>query len=381
MPLQSEDLFCRSTRVNSSRVSFEDLKFILQALPRQAWEDLRGQRIFITGGTGFFGCWLLESLTAANDAFDLRISATVLTRRPEMFARKAPHLASHPSIELLPGDIRTFKFPSREYRYLIHAATEASLQQILDGPLEMLSTIVDGTRRVLEFAHSAKVQKLLLTSSGAVYGRQPAAITHVHEEFAGAPDPLNPRSVYGQSKRTAEQLCSIYATRYGIECKIARCFAFVGPHLPLDTHFAIGNFLRDAMTENSIQVSGDGTPRRSYLYAADLAVWLWTILLNGRSLYPYNVGSENDYSIGQIATAVSEAMPVGDGSTVPVQICKPRREFSEDPPERYVPSTQRARAELGLQESFDLRESVRRTAEWCGWRQPAAIRDRKTLCA
>src|SRR5260370_33188789 len=99
----------------------------------------------------------------------------------------------------------------------------------------------------------------------------------------GAPDTMDANSAYGEGKRMAELLCAIYRKSYGIETKIARGFAFVGPYMQLDTHFAIGNFVSDSLAGQCIEVRGDGTPLRSYLYASDLMVWLWTILTRGKA--------------------------------------------------------------------------------------------------
>ncbi len=313
------------------------------------WEQLRERRLFITGGTGFFGCWLLESFAQANRELQLAASATVLTRQPRAFAGKCPHLAHDPAITLWEGDVRDFAFPPGDYTHIIHAATDASATLNETAPWEMFDTILLGTRRVLEFAANRGAERLLLTSSGAVYGQQPAGVSHLSEEYPGGPDPLDAQSAYAEGKRAAELLCLLGAQQAGFTLGIARCFAFVGPHLPLDRHFAVGNFLRDALRGQPIQVRGDGTPYRSYLYAADLACWLWTILFAGAHGRAYHVGSEDAVSIAELAAAVA-ALPV---PPVPVHIA--RAAVPGAPAVRYVPSTQRARDELGLRQQFSLR--------------------------
>jgi len=322
------------------------------------WEEVRGNRIFITGGTGFFGCWLLESFLWINDRLNLNAKIVVLTRNIESFRKKAPHLVSSSDIEFLVGDVRSFDFPRGIFSHIVHAAAESKTKYDDETPLEMLDTIVQGTRHTLDFAVSCRAKKVLLTSSGAVYGKQPPEIQYIPETYMGAPDVTNQTTIYGEGKRMAELLCSTYANKYGFEAKIARCFAFVGPYLPLDKHFAIGNFIQDSLLGDPIKVKGDGTPYRSYLYAADLAIWLWTILFKGKSNYPYNVGSNKDMTIKQVANTVAQ-------SFTPVL----RVNITEVPdigrnPERYVPDVTRAKNELGMIESVNIVEAIRLTKKW-----------------
>lgn len=322
------------------------------------WSELRGERIFITGGTGFFGTWLLESFAWANDRLQLDARAVVLSRNPVAFGQKAPHLAANPSISFLHGDVREFVFPAGSFSHIIHAATESSTSQSDDQLLQMVDTIIQGTRRTLDFGVAAGVSAFLLVSSGAVYGKQPTDISHVAEDYAGAPDPLDKRSAYAEGKRLAELLCAIYAHRYTLRPKIARCFAFIGPYLPLDVHFAAGNFIRDGLAGGPISVKGDGTPYRSYLYSADLMIWLWTILFRGATCRPYNVGSDKPVSIAELAQVVADAFHP------PLQVTLGEVAAPGQQPQRYVPLTSRAQVELKLQPTINIREAIKRTVRW-----------------
>jgi dTDP-glucose 4,6-dehydratase len=152
-------------------------------------------------------------------------------------------------------------------------------------------------------------------------------------------------------------MCCVHARQHGYEAKIARGFAFVGPHLPLDAHFAIGNFIRDAMRGTPIHINGDGTPMRSYLYASDLAVWLWTILFKAPHAHAYNVGSDEDVSIKDLAFIVKNTL----GGTSHTGIAKTVPQFSLL---RYVPSIDRAKKNLSLNVVVNLKDSIMKTANW-----------------
>ncbi|MDO9018676.1 MAG: NAD(P)-dependent oxidoreductase [Deltaproteobacteria bacterium] len=324
------------------------------AQARDALASLRGARIFLTGATGFYGAWLLESLAHARRALDLDLDAVVLTRDPARARARFAHLDADAWLRLHPGDARDFPSPDGHVSHVVHAATSTSLAPgAVEDPIETLGVIVDGTRRALALAQEKGVARMLYASSGAVYGPQPAELSHLPEEHPGAPDPLDRRTTYGQAKRFAEHLG---AQARGVDFVVARGFAFVGAHLPLDVHFAIGNFLRDALAGRPVVVSSDGSPRRSYLYGSDLAAWLWVMLARGVGSRAYNLGSDDDRSLGDVAGRVGALLGV------PVEVRG--RPDPGAPRHRYVPSVARARAELGLEVTVGLDEAIARTARW-----------------
>ncbi|OGT56662.1 MAG: epimerase [Gammaproteobacteria bacterium RIFCSPHIGHO2_12_FULL_42_10] len=341
----------------STNLLADDLNSIIhQTAP--LWEALRNQRLFITGGTGFFGCWLLESFVLANQAFNLQAHAVVLTRNKQKFSEKCPHLYRNPALSFQEGDCRDFTYPKGTFSHIIHAATDASVEINLNQPLVMLDSIIQGTKQTLEFAKRCGAKRFLLTSSGAVYGKQPYNISHLPEDHPCQILTTHPAAAYSIGKCAAEQMSCQYGVQNGFEVKIARCFAFIGPHLPLNKHYAIGNFIRDSLQGQPIVIQGDGTPYRSYLYASDLTVALWTILFNGQALRPYNVGSDQAYSISEVAKMVANRF-----SPTPTIIQK-KLPMTGMLPERYVPNVTRGKNELQLTQHVTLEAAIDLTKRW-----------------
>lgn len=318
------------------------------------WHEIAGARIFITGGTGFFGIWLLESLAAANDALKVGVGATVLSRDPAAFLMRMPHLARRPEFEWLCGHPATFSFPNTGHDYLLHLATTTSAHSGRTDPVEMLKAKLFSIGHVLDYARHARIRRMLVTSSGAAYGPQPPELGQAPETYGGAPDPMDPASAYGNGKRLIEQMCALTPE---IDIMVARCFSFIGPHLPLNARFAAGNFMRDALAGGPIVINGDGRATRSYMHAADLTVWLLTLLLRGTPARVCNVGSD------QAVTTLELARRIAACSAPGLQIDL-RGSPGSLPADTYVPEISRAKTELGLQVRIPLDEAIQRTLAW-----------------
>lgn len=335
----------------------QDLDHVLDCTAA-LWSDLRKQHLLVTGGTGFFGRWLVETFLWAEERLSLHARITVLTRDPARFLSSAPHLAHASALRLIQGDICTVHKIPDDASVIIHGAATVGVASTHRGNLDAWNTLVQGTQNILEYARSNAVSSLLFISSGAIYGRQPPNLARLAEIFSGAPELTTDLSAYGEGKRAGEMLCTLYANAFDIPIKIARCFAFVGPHLPLDAQFAVGNFIRDGMAGGPIRIKGDGASVRSYLYAADLGIWLWTILLRGQSLHPYNVGSAEAMTILEVAEIVASTfVPKPE-----IHIAQPGQ--SGIARSIYVPDVGRAQTELGLRQSIAFHDAIRRTTRW-----------------
>ena len=340
------------------RLPVEDLEHIYQNT-QDIWESFRGKSIFVTGGTGFFGKWLLESFIYINEKLELNATITTLTRNPEAFLSEYPFYKEHTNtVHFVKGDILTYDFNLIEkFHFIIHAATAASESLNKSNPLLMMDIITIGTRRVLDFAITQPIEGFLFVSSGAIYGKQPWNVSHIKEEDSFKVDINNPNTAYAEGKRIAELYSSTYYEKYNLPIKIARCFAFVGPYLPLDTHFAIGNFINNAIKNEDIIIKGDGSTIRSYMYASDLMVWLWKILLKGEINQPYNVGSDEGVSIIQLAEKISSI----SNAKVAVKILG--SPVQKEHIDIYCPSITKAQT-INAQIKIQLSESIEKTIKF-----------------
>lgn len=320
--------------------------------------------LFLTGGTGFFGRSILRRIAAATQSTGYAPpKVAVLTRSPASFLARYPEFANLSWLAFHAGDIMSglSAFPQDgKFTHVLHAAADSTLGPQM-GSLDRFDQIVTGTRNVLDFAVKIGASRFLLTSSGGVYGAQPATLDRISESYLGMPDPLNAGNAYSVSKRLAEHLCALYGEKYGLATVAARCFAFVGPDLPLDAHFAIGNFIRDALDRPEITVNGNGTPVRSYLYQDDLADWLLTLLEKGKPTQAYNVGSDEAISIAELAHLVRDL--IAPGKTVSL---KGNASADTAVRNRYIPNIAKARSELGLQVATPLADAIRLTARRVG---------------
>lgn len=320
----------------------EDLVAVFQQVG-QSWEKVRGKTVFLSGASGFFGSWLLETLLFAADRLGLEVKVWSLTRDVDRFRARLPHLAGHCTVQLVGGGVEKFVFPQEKMAYVIH-----SMVPDPGMPLpEMEKWFEAGTRRLLELAVRDRSEGFLLCSTGAVYQPQNRPLS---EE-----DPLIPLDsplTYGRIRRQVEDQCLAVSEKEGIPLKIARGFAFAGPRLPENAGFALADFLRDAKEGRSIRVKGTGEPTRSYLHAADMAVWLWKIILNPLGNGIFNMGSPEGVRVVEVAKMIATLT---------------RREFQilgqpdsgASPNTHYVPITKKAFSQLEVTLSRSLSDLLR----------------------
>jgi dTDP-glucose 4,6-dehydratase len=328
-----------------------------------------GARLYLSGATGFFGKNIL-SLLAYLQRRGAALRVTALSRSPERFFADQPWVRDLKWLDWQASDVLDSWPGEGEHDYLLHAATDTAAEAHLD-PLKLFDQIVGGARRALDFAATHAVRRVLLCGSGAQYGAIPESFSAgLPESSSLACDPSKPGSAYGEGKRVSELLAALHSQKHGFSVVSTRCFAFVGPGLRLDGHFAIGNLLRNALHGEPIQLATSGAALRSYLYGADLAVWLLLLLLEAANGSVINVGSDRAVRIIDLAARVRDVVSPS------AEVRPGLSQLSGERP-YYVPCIASARS-LGLEAWTDLDQAIARTALWYRT-QPAGMTLRGNL--
>jgi dTDP-glucose 4,6-dehydratase len=321
-----------------------------------AFDQLDGSRILLTGGSGFVGKWMLQTAKIVQENSATKIEIVVPTRRLAADHVQTAIAINCPNVSWVVGDFLGDHLDLGQIDMIIHTATPASARLNAENPAEMLRINVDAMESVLRYASENK--PLLFTSSGAVYGAQPQSVSHIAEGNVEPNPPSEQLNAYAQGKQIAERMCR--EARSSGQCSpiIARLFAFGGEYLPRDTHFAIGNFIQNALDRQPIAIQGDGRARRSYLYGADMATWLWSALAydGDKNATAFHIGSEHSVSILELAQAVATVS--GELLNYVPEITVAKTIDPSEPIHQYVPANSGTRKSLQVSEWTSLNDCI-----------------------
>jgi len=338
------------SQVNKKRKTIiEDVARVLNLYPLP---ELSGKRIFITGGTGFIGYWLLTTIAKLNEQGS-QISVVSLSRSPDRFLESHAEFKDANWLKFIRGDIQNYPFPEESFDFFIHGATDTS-PEAANHSLELFESILQGTRHVLNHAVACGTRRVLLISSGAVYGEQPPEVTKTPENATFSCSSTDIADAYGEGKRSMEMLAACYAHTYKLEPVFARCFAFIGYGLP--AHLAVSQLINSALNAQRIVITGDGKSVRSYLYAADLAIWLLALTCKGKAGQPYNVGADENYNLLELAKLINKTLNLN----VPIEILGASTQTKRT---NYIPNISLIKQELGLQVWTNTMTGIKRMAE------------------
>lgn len=334
-----------------SKSIFEsDLNFIYTKCANEL-ELLSGKTIFVTGGTGFFGKWLLETINYANLKLERPIKLHVLTRSPEKFSSSYPHILNS-NITLIKGSLNNFEL-QESCEYFLHAAADVASTLSNNTKSDQVKDATETTQYILNKVKNSSIKNFLFTSSGAVYGSKNSSMSpSIETETLG----ISETSAYGEAKIACEKLLTNEFKDTELNLVIARCFAFTGAHLPTDTTFATGNFIANLLNDENIIIKGDGSPQRTFMYMADLCIWLIKLFVKNKGIEIVNVGSDEVVDIEQLANEISSFNKKCD-----VEILETRK---NGPVPSYVPNIKKAKDEFGLVNYFNFKDSISKTIDW-----------------
>ncbi len=321
-------------------------------------KELKGKSLFITGGTGFLGTWLLELLRVLNEDYAFNTKVTVFSRNSRNFADRWPHLGSLEWVRFQEGDIRYFAELPQDTHFVIHAAALTDRRLFSSQPTIVAETNSIGTARVLKACLLLEnLEKFLLLSSGLVYGEQSWETERMREDYAGTLRCDQAKSVYPESKRMAEVFVHAAISESKLPVVVVRPFSFVGPYLSLQLPWAVTDFIRDSFNGGPIRIMGDGSTVRSILYASDFAYSVLSALTLGKPRSTYNLGSPEPVALLDLASLITQFFtPVPEILTRVGQVGHERN--------RLVPDMGLATQELGFQVTVPLISALQKSIEW-----------------
>jgi dTDP-glucose 4,6-dehydratase/UDP-glucuronate decarboxylase len=334
---------------------------------------MAGRRMLLTGGAGFLGYYLVQTLLDWNrralpadritltvvDNYILGVPAWLGGLRDERL-----RLAAHDVTQPMPDELG-------EFDYLVHAASIASPTFYRQYPIATMDANVTGLRLLLERVREQQERGrpaagVLFFSSSEIYGdAEPRAIP-TPETYPGRVSSTGPRACYDESKRYGETLCVNFAQQYGLPVTVVRPFNNYGPGLKITDRRVIPDLARDLLAGSDLVLHSDGSPTRTFCYVADAVVGYYQVLVHGRPGEAYNIGSESpEVTIEELARRIAGiGRELFGYSGRVVRHASSDAQYLTDNPRRRCPDISKARRELGFSPDITLDEGLRRTLLW-----------------
>ncbi|WP_019556959.1 NAD-dependent epimerase/dehydratase family protein [Thiomicrorhabdus arctica] len=333
----------------------DDIQRSIQGLS-STFGSLKGKVILITGGTGFVGAWVARSLVWLNDELNFDCSIIILTRNPKKLEELDPDLYGRSDISFIKSDIRSLHDLPQDINYIIHSAANPDNRVHMSDPVNTMDVIAIGTKAIMDAASRlSDIKGIVYLSSGQVYGDAPGNGAAISENSQGYLLKKGINSIYPEAKRYSEALCLAYRSLYKLPVTIVRPFSFIGPYQELNKPWAINSFMQEALNGQPIRILGNGKPKRSYLYATDMAAWLLAILANGKDGEVYNLGSSEEVSLLEVANEINSII------SIPVDIIVKNNNTLES---NFIPSLDYIHTQLGVKENFTFKEALLHTIKW-----------------
>ncbi len=314
--------------------------------------DLKNSEILVTGGTGFFGKWILEFVIYLNDSYNFNIKLYLLARRNTLEIKQITSIRK--DVIFIQKDICNLVELPENINYIIHAASSPDNIEHINNPIETMNIISSGTKQLLDSILTLEnIKKVINLSSGQVYGK--AFEGSISENNYGYLDCASIKSIYPESKRFSETLCKAYETLYRLPIVQVRPFSFIGPFMSLEKPWAINNFIRDAIKFKSIKIIGNGKPIRSYMYPTDMIEWLFNILVTSKNNTTYNLGSDEGISLENLALKIRNII----GNDVQIDVLN-----MNENKDVFLPDIQTSKDELNLTLKVNFDDALEKTIKW-----------------
>lgn len=268
-------------------------------------KKLSGSALLLTGASGFVGRYVAESIMRFNQVSGAApCTLTLPTRNPEvLISRYRTQVSSNEVLVVEWGPGEADRLAGRRWDYVIHGAATVDPGLIARNPAGSFRDAIGMAATIVDIALASGAKRCVLVSSGAIYGEQPATLAEIPESFRGGPDISSVSAAYAEAKRASEVLFRLS----GVDHRVARVFSVIGPYQDLGSRFAVPDLIRQAGSQGYLQLTGDGSARRSFCYATDLTVFLLTLLLGDVRYDVFNVGSRRGTaSIAEVAHVIAE---------------------------------------------------------------------------